>query len=132
MGGYSTPVITLRFDHLVDDPAGDPIWVALRNPKIMPPDALRPRELAVDAEGKPINEGDALAAMYEIIAGLVMGWRAYDSTALDIDAAGNVMPMALLPEVSKSQPATPDMVKKLPMEIINTIAEQIKQAANPQ
>lgn len=131
MPGYANPVITLRFDHLVDDPATDPIWVALRNPKIMTPDALRPRDVPVDADGKPVNQADALTAMYEIIAGLLMAWRAYDASDITIDAAGNVQPMALLPDLSKTAPATPDMVKRLPMEIINAIAEQIKQASNP-
>lgn len=124
--GYSNPVITLRFDQLSDNPATDPIWVALKNPKIMPPSALRPREIPVDADGKPINEEDAMTAMYEIVAGLVIGWRAYDASNIEVDAAGNVQPMSLL-----SLPATPDLVKRLPMEIINQIADQIKQAANP-
>lgn len=131
MPGYADPVITLRFDHLVVDPAADPIWVALRNPKLMPPDALRPRDIPVDADGKPINQNDALAAMYEIIAGLVMAWRVYDAANITIDAAGNALPMTLLPDVSRSVPATPELVKRLPMEIINSIAEKVKEAANP-
>lgn len=131
MAGYADPVTTLRFDHLVADPVNDPIWVALRNPKLMPPDALRPRDIPLDAEGRPINQAAALDAMYEIIAGLVMAWRAYDAADITIDAAGNALPMTLLPDVSRSVPATPELVKRLPMEIINTIAEKIKEAANP-
>lgn len=131
MPGYADPVTTLRFDHLVVDPVNDPIWVALRNPKLMPPDALRPRDIPVDADGKPINQADAVEAMYEIIAGLVMAWRAYDATNITIDASGNALPMTLLPDVSRSAPASPDLVKRLPMEIINKIAEKIKEASNP-
>lgn len=123
---YSNAVITLRFDQLTDDPQNDPIWVALKNPKIMPPEALRPKGVAVDAEGKPVDTDDAMAAMYSIIAGLVIGWRAYDATNIQIDALGNVVPMALLPT-----PATPDLVRCLPMEILNQIADVIRQAANP-
>lgn len=113
---------------MTDDPANDPIWVALKNPKIMPPEALRPSsaQVQLDADGKPTNEADALAAMYDIIAGLVIGWRAYDATDITIDATGNVQPMSLLPT-----PATADLVRRLPMEIINQIAEVIRQAANP-
>lgn len=126
MPGYSNPVITLRFDQLVDDPTNDPIWVAIKNPKVMPPEALRPKDVELDADGKPVNEADAMSAMYSIIAGLVIGWRAYDATDITIDAAGNVQPMSLLPT-----PATADLVRRLPMEIINQIAEVIRQAANP-
>lgn len=131
MPGYAQPVITLRFDHLVDDPANDPIWVAIRNPKLMPPDALRPRDIPVDAEGKPLDTGDAMVAMYDIVANMVMAWRAYDAADITIDDSGEALPMTLLPTVSKSNPATPDLVKRLPMEIINAIADVIQQAANP-
>lgn len=93
----------------------------------MPPESLRPKSaIETDAEGKPVSEDAAMSAMFDIIAGLVIGWRAYDATNIVLDASGNVQPMTLLPT-----PATADLVRRLPMEIINKIADVIKQAANP-
>lgn len=129
--GYSQPVIRRPFPDLTDDLAGDPIWVTIKNPKIMPPDSLRPREIPTDSEGRPVNETDALMAMYEILAGLVIGWRVYDATQISLDEMGNAAPMVLLPAVSKDAPATAAMVRCLPMTIINDLADQVKQAANP-
>jgi hypothetical protein len=127
MPGYGNRVITIPFPELAES-TDDPIWVALRNPRMQPPSALRPREIPTDADGKPLNQDDAMEAMYEIIAGLVIGWRVYDATEVSIDqATGQPADQELLPH-----PATPALVKKLPMAISTRIMDEVKQAANPQ
>lgn len=138
MPGYGNRVIHLNFDELSEsfDPAVftaggiqvDPIWVSMRNPRLMPPGELSPDDVELDAQGQPVKPEDASNSMYRIFAKLIIGWSAYDSSDFQIDpATGHPLPQAKLP-----LPATPELVKKLPTVIINRIAEEMTAAANPQ
>lgn len=103
------------------------IRVVIRNPRTMPPADLRPRDLEVDGDGKPVSDHDGMAATYEVVARLVVAWHCYDATSLGFDAAtGQPLDQPLLP-----LPATPELVAKLPMEIISRIGDEIQAAANP-
>jgi hypothetical protein len=127
--GYANNVITLTFPELSEDPENDSIHVVIRNPRLMAPSQLKPRDVDLDAEGKPVDEEDAERASFEVMAKLVIGWRVYDPTAeITVDEKG---------EVTSDQPLLPkeynaDNVAKLPMAIINRLATEMAEAVNPQ
>lgn len=112
--GYADRTVTLYFQDL-----GPEIYVTLRNPKTMSPTALRPRDIPLDANGVPVNQEEAEAAMYEMLAALVKDWCVYDATS---DAEDQ--PRLTLP-------ATSDLIRKLPMSIITGITEKLAEAVNP-
>lgn len=127
MAGYANRLISIRFDALSDDPENDPIWVSIRNPKLMPPGELQARSVPTNPDGTPTDEQDALSAMHEIVAKLVMSWRVYDASVGDVDpTTGKPVDQPLL-----GLPATPELVAKLPMEIINGISERMTSAVSP-
>ncbi len=142
--GYANRVIHLAFPELaepelkdgqpvIDPETGKPvpserIWVTIRNPRLMPPGELTPRDVPLDpATGAPLRADDANEAMYEIFSKLIVGWRAYDATDFSIDPeTGEALPQRLL-----ELPATVDNVRKLPTAIVNRIAEQMTESSNP-
>lgn len=128
--GYANRVITITFDELSDDPE-DRIWVCMRNPRLVPLDEMRSGsgDIALDAEGKPVDSGAATGAGYKVLAKLIIGWHAYDATVIPVlDAAGNdVSVPVLLPQA----PVTVAAVAKLPMAILNRLMEEMA-AINPQ
>lgn len=127
MSGYSNRVIHLRFDELSEDPAVDPIWVVIRNPRLMPPGELRATDVPTDDDGKPLDEGAAEDAMYERIAKLVIALRAYDAANITVDEqTGELLPQELL-----RPPVTAALVRRLPMEIINRVADEFSAALDP-
>jgi hypothetical protein len=119
MGRYANQHLLLEFPDLSED--NDPIWVKIRNPKIVPMDQLVPAgNLAVGADGE-VDMQEAKAAGYGVVAGLIMDWHVYDATSDEDD-------MPALPI-----PATADLVKLLPMEIQIRITEEIRKVtAGPQ
>lgn len=124
MAGYANRVITLTFDDLTEDPQNDPIRVTIRNPRLMPPDELRPKG------GIDENDDDAMmAATYETMAKLIVGWRVYDAAApIEVDETGTVVGDQPLLEM----PPTAEKVARLPVEIVNRIGEEMREAADPQ
>jgi hypothetical protein len=124
LAGYANRVITLRFPDLSDDPDTDPIWVTIRNPRLVPPAELRPKG-GIDEN----DEESMMAATNETMSRLIVGWRVYDAAApVELDENGHeVGDQPLL-----GMPVTPEAVAKLPMEIINRIGEEIQEAADPQ
>lgn len=144
--GYANRVINLQFPELAEPKtdengkvvlhpeSGKPepseaIWVVIRNPQLMPPGELTPRDVAVDPNsGRPLDAEDANQAMYEIFAKLIVGWRVYDATSFEINSeTGEPLDQPLL-----ELPATPASVAKLPNAIINKLAAQLQESANPQ
>ncbi|MDB4873213.1 MAG: hypothetical protein JWL97_4217 [Gemmatimonadales bacterium] len=119
---YANPVIKLEFQDLSSDWVTDPIWVTIRNPRQVPPDELRPK--GIDSN----DEEAVMAATFETMAKLVVGWRVYDASApIKLDVNGDpVGEPELLPH-----PATPALVRKLPLEIVNRIGEEVNEAVNP-
>ena len=125
MAGYANRLITLDFPDLSEDQETDPIRVTIRNPRLMPPDELRPK--GIDSE----NEDEMMAATYQVMAKLVVGWRVYDASApIEVDENGDVVEGVDQPRLGL--PATAETVAKLPMEIINRIGAEIREAADPQ
>ena len=136
--GYTQSVIHMPFDQLSENPAEDRIWVAIRNPQLQSPETLRPSDVAVDENGKPVDQNAAVESMYQIIANLVLAWRVYDTDVeVTVDEATGeaiVGEQKLLPSVNPSagRPATPDMIKRLPMAIITEVMGKVRQGTNPQ
>lgn len=132
MGGYSKRVIRIDFPDLTDTPEDD-IWVAIRNPRLVPPHELVPDDATpITADGQAADAKAATVAMHAMFARLIVGWRAYDaSTPIQLNAVGeDITPQTLLPHGSGDFNA--DNVSRLPMEIINAIGREVKEASNPQ
>lgn len=108
MAGYANRTVTLTFEDLTEE-GDEPIRVTLRNPKIMPVDALVPADLDQD-------EKNALSRWYPVIAKLLVDWHVYDPTS---DAAGD-QPLLVEPTVEN--------VAKLPRVIMNEITDVIVDA----
>ena len=142
--GYANRVIHLPFPELAEpqldaagnpvlDAAGnpvpsEPIWVSIRNPRLVAPGEMAPDDVPVDpATGQPVSPRAANEAMFQIFAKLIIGMRAYDATDFSIDADGHPLPQRLL----EAPFNTVDVVRKLPNMIINKIAEQMSVSANP-
>lgn len=129
IAGYANRIIHMPFPDLSEDPENDPIWVSLRNPRLVPPDELRPKGVATDpGTGQPLDANAAEAAMYAVFAKLIVGWRVYDASymALD-DNTGEPLDQPRLP-----MPPTTESVAKLPSVILARLVEEFTQAANPQ
>jgi hypothetical protein len=138
MSGYANRVIKLTFD-LSEDPASDPIWVVIRNPKLLPPQMFRnsgAAELEVDDAGKP-KDANAAADTGAAMAGkLVIAWRVYDATTSpEYDPnTGDEVPgtgQELLPAPSGGNGVAPELYAKLPSEIQIKIMQTIAEAINP-
>lgn len=114
MPGYDNRFKRIDFPEL-----GSDVFVTIRNPKTMPPSMLRPEGVALDANGNPLDEVEAEKAMYRVLATLVRDWNVYDASS-DADE------QPLLP-----LPATADSVERLPLAIINRVATELADAANP-
>jgi hypothetical protein len=129
MAGYANRVVVLDFPDLSEDPVNDPIRVVVRNPKLMPPQELIPKDDVELVEGQPVDPQAAMRSGYEIVAKLLIGWRVYDPTApigLDVDL-NPVGDQPLLP-----QEFTPENVAKLPAVILNRLGDLVQEAVNPQ
>lgn len=138
MPGYKNRVIKIDFPDLSEP--GDPVYVIIRNPQLMPPAELRsyaakfspdlgniasddPAALA--AAAAKVSDGD-LDAAYGMFARMVLAWRVYDASAVpEINEAGDVTgDQPLLP-----LPATPELVSRLPLEIIERLGEELGKAS---
>jgi hypothetical protein len=130
MAGYAARLLHITFPELSEDPNADPIYVGMRNPKVMPMDQIQPsgEEVTVGPDGQVVPPKSAKDSMYEIIAKLVVSWRVYDATHMELDpTSGQPTDQPLLP-----LPATPDLVRRLPGAIVNRLAEEVVGALNPQ
>lgn len=132
MAGYANRVITLSFPELAED--GDHIEVIIRNPKRVPLGELQAwRKTAVkaglaspepgdggDDPGEPSDE-EAEAGTNAVLARLVIGWHAYDASFFDPENPDADQPLLPLP-------ATPELVAKLPLEILTRLADELGKA----
>jgi hypothetical protein len=126
MTGYSNPIVHIPFIELMSD-TEDPIWVSIRNPRLMSPQELQPKPIAMDDKGQPVDPLDARNAMNDVIAKLIVGWRVYDPASIKVDDnTGELLPMERFPS-----PATPTLVARLPVAIITKLAEEVTSAMNP-
>ena len=130
---YSNQIITLDFPELTDDPAGDPIRVVIRNPRLMASGELTIKDSGITAgpDGQPVvtDEDAAEKKGFERFAKLVVGWRVYDATwPIELDAEFNVVSSTapLLP-----LPATADSIARLPLAILTRLGQELTDALNP-
>ena len=133
--GYANRVIKLDFPALSSDPASDPIWVIIRNPRLMPAKeitSVSDTSGAYDENGKIADRAKAEEATDKLIARLVVAARVYDATftpeynSLTGEPLGDDS-QPLLPPT----PWDPAIAAKLPLEIRVRIAEEFTQAQNP-
>jgi hypothetical protein len=115
--GYVDRFITIRFDHLTGDAVNDPVWVVIRNPRLVPPSVLTADPVALGPDGMPVDQKAAELATYAVLARLIKDWRVYDASVDGI----SLLPM----------PASPDLIARLPLEIINRLGAEVSRAANP-
>lgn len=136
--GYKNRIIRIDFPELAED-TGDPIFILLRNPKLMPATELRSYAEKISPESAAAAGGDDPAAAvaaaagdrdmdaaYRMFARMIVAWRVYDATAVpQVDAAGNITgDQPLLP-----LPATADLIAKLPLEIIERLGAELGKAS---
>jgi hypothetical protein len=117
MPGYRNRTTRLTFEDLSED--GDLVYIVLRNPRTVPTDQLNPRDVDLDAQGRPLDPEDAKLAGYETIARLITDWHVYDASVESED-------QPLLP-----LPAQPQDVGKLPLDIQSRIIQEVNRARNP-
>ncbi|WBP89539.1 hypothetical protein [Kitasatospora cathayae] len=135
MSGYRNRFILLEFPEVGDDAS-----ILLRNPRLVPPDLLEPEAVAVDANGEPLDREAARQSMHKVLAGLIVAWRGmYDATIVDLPADlpadGDLAALMARLEESGQQPLgapSPETVARLPIGVVNRLAEEIGNAANPQ
>lgn len=111
MGRYANALLPWQFPDLSED--GDMIYVTIRNPKTVPLEQLTAGmdQVGTGPDGQP-DVAQANAASFRVMADLIHDWHVYDATI-----AGDSDPLPL--------PATPEMVRKLPMEITQWIMKRI-------
>jgi hypothetical protein len=134
LSGYANKVIKLDFAELSEDPAADPIWVIIRNPRLMPQKELTSGadSGAYDDNGKIIDRAKAEIATDRLIAKLAVAARVYDATAEASYDPLTGEPLGdggqdLLPPT----PWPPEVAAKLPAAIRLRIAEEFAEALNP-
>jgi hypothetical protein len=131
--GYKK-VIKITFDDLTEDPASDPVWVLMRNPRIMPQKEIESfREPgAYDDDGKVLDKDKAEASANNTIARLVIAARVYDPAVEDTYDPQTGEPVgdtaqALLP----LPPWTPEVAAALPTTIRIKIMQEFAEALRP-
>jgi hypothetical protein len=126
MSGYAGRVVTLKFPELTEDHEPE-IHVVMRNPRLMPPGELTPENVELDENNQPKDLEAAKKANNAVLAKLIIGWRAYDASDIQVDADGNLLPQEPLP-----LPATPELVEKLPAAIFLRMVQEVTEAVDPQ
>lgn len=114
MGRYANTKIRLDFPDLSED--DDPIYVTIRNPKTVPASMLEPASDAVGPDGQ-IDKEKATESSYSVMSGLIVDWHVYDAADEESDA----LPL----------PATPESMRKLPMDIVNRLMSEVTKVFTP-
>jgi hypothetical protein len=110
--GYANRLIRLPFPDLTEDGAQE-IFVTIRNPRTVPPDTLVVADLVDRPEGQQLTIDDALRGNATVVSRLIVAWHVYDGD----DDSDDPAPLPL--------PATPELVRKLPREIIDAIMAEV-------
>lgn len=129
---------------------GDSCWVTIRNPRLIAGDELRAMagkrddagveritaaKAALDA-GEEIPEGliteEDAGRGYDLIARLVIGWHVWDTTVpVKLDDQGNPIEDDETAPRLLPLPATPELVGKLPQEILAALMEELSKLNPP-
>ncbi|MFD7016140.1 hypothetical protein [Streptomyces sp. NPDC059928] len=134
MSGYSNRYIPLPFPKL-----GERVSVLLRNPRLLPPSEITPRDVPLGSNGQPLDPAAAQEAMYEVMARVIVAWNVYDASSaggpLDIDLTADNVDEQLKALESADQKrlgdVTAENVARLPMAIITAIGEELGRIADP-
>lgn len=130
--GYKDRTKKLNFPDLTGDPA-DPVWLVIRNPRTMPPDDIVPEDVT---PGEMPESDQIMAAGRKVFAKLIVAWRVYDASQQPQydPVTGEVIPgtdtQELLPPPSTAG-VDPELIRKLPTEIIMAIAKELEAARAP-
>ncbi|MBX7464973.1 hypothetical protein [Streptomyces sp. NPDC057910] len=134
MSGYTSRYIALPFPEL-----GDRVSVLLRNPRLLPPSEITPRDVALGPDGQPVDSAAAQQAMYEVMARVIAAWNVYDASSpgapidIDLDAPDFAEQLKALEAADQTRlgPITADNVARLPMAIIAAISDELGRVADP-
>ena len=134
MSGYANRVIKIDFPDLAEDQETDPVWVIIRNPRLMPGDEIQSvyqGNTGFDDAGKVTDREAARQTAAKLVAKLVVAARVYDATApVSFDPlTGAILngDQPLLPPPPWSQ----ETAARLPQEIMTKISETFAEAVNP-
>lgn len=135
MAGYNNPYVLLQFPEL-----GDDVSVLMRNPQLLPPSEVTPKDVPLDDRGQPLDPQQAQEAMYEVFARVIVAWKVYDaSEPAALELGDDVDPVALFESLGAVQdpqprlgPVTVENIGRMPLRIINRVMEEISRVADPQ
>jgi hypothetical protein len=136
--GYANRVIKIDFPSLSSDWDTDPVWVIIRNPRLLPAreiTAITDMAGAYDENGKILDRALAEAATDKMIARLVIAARVYDATAVPQydPLTGEVVSGAEQPLMPPA-PWEPETAARLPLVIRMRVGEEFTtaQKASPE
>lgn len=132
MAGYSQPVIRIPFPDLTTDPQNDPVWVIIRNPKLMSPDELRSGVPgAYGQDGTVLDQAKAEQSSRLMTARIVVAARVYDPRVMPtfdpVSGEQTSDNAALL----QPPPWDEGIVAALPAVIIRAIGDKVADALAP-
>lgn len=123
--GYRNPVVTRRYDDMVED--GDTCHVIIRNPQTMPGS-----ELTALAGSEAETGEERMARVCAMIARLIIGWRVWDPTVpVKADGDGNLVHDEETAPRLLPLPATAESVGKLPQRILMDLMNEVTRVVNP-
>jgi hypothetical protein len=118
MAGLKNRFITITFPEMTEE-GDEPLYITLRNPKLVPVDWLRSR-IALTPSGEPVNPEAATQEGYERLARLITDIRMYDAEDESLDQGMLTMPM------------TAEKVARLPLLVNARIADELNRVGeNP-
>ena len=141
---YKDRVIRLDFsEELSDDPQQDPIWVIIRNPRLLPPAELssfssgdsgyEEAEPAEDGtpQAKVTDPAKATETLRKMVARLVVAARVYDATDPGTFDPETGEPTGEQPRMPHP-PWNAEQAAKLPLPVLERISKEFAEAVNPQ
>lgn len=132
MSGYATPYVMLQFPELAEDCS-----VLMRNPQLLPPSEITPKDVPLDDKGQPVDPNAANEAMYEVMARVIVAWKVYAAFAADLPPVdpdadpADVLATLEGMEQQRMGAVTAENVGRLPMAIIQRVMEEIGRVADP-
>lgn len=121
---HATLFPRIEFPELSSD--GQPVWVEIRNPGMMPPAALEEAQVGLadiemDAEGRPVDDSKAAPAVFLMLARMIRRWSVPDIMSMED-------PLPMLP----SPPKTADDIRQAPSMILSRVMDVVRALQNPQ
>lgn len=132
ISGYANRVLRKDFPELSSG-SDDPIWVVIRNPRLLPDGELASAWDGVNIEdGKVTDREQVRHAAAKAAVKLIVAARAYDATHVpQFDQQGEVIPGTGDAPLLPPTPWQPETALKLPRAITDWLGEQITESVNP-